>query len=452
MARKSTVYGSFVSPRPQVRFALFYTNGTKYITSNSVKTPVSRRMGRSSTITYQNGKDGRFRPCSHTQEHYLAKPLGILPPYLYARYNDTPVDSSTVAKAYIYDAAADTHARRYSNFTSAVANVSLSVNSINWNSLSSTALQTMLPSFHSKNSLVNFLLELKDFKSVVKYMSNKVEGKVSLLLRASRIAASKQQKPFAVLSRLYLSYSFGWKPLFNDVVSFIEEISGFKAKYDELMKRAGSPQQSYWGTTVSGTAFSENTYYTNGVGDGPEGGWTGPFHGKCRVRVVQEASPGIRYSATVRYRYAMPSELQSVMGKIKSFLDLLGVARNPAILWNAIPFSFIIDWIVNVNQYLERLRVDNVDFKTEILDFCHSARVERNVRFDVAGEGYQVGIGYYPLAFTTTDFCKKIVYERKLGIPNYLEAIQTSGLNTREFSLAAALAGARPVRRLRQDR
>jgi len=298
----------------------------------------------------------------------------------------------------------------------------------------------MLPSFHSGNSLVNFLLELKDFKSVVKYMTGGLSKKFTLM--KALIGFERSEKPLKNLSRAYLSYSFGWRPLFNDIVAFIQTISGFEARYRELMQREGKPQQSYWGTWISGTNSPETVYYTNGVGDGPLGSWVGTFLGKYRVKVIQEATEGIRYYATVRYRYQMPEELRSAMGKLKAFLDLLGVARNPAILWNAIPFSFIVDWIVNVSGYLERLRADNISFKTEILDFCHSAKIQRNIRMDMAGEDYKWTTGYTSWPFGYTDICQKSVYERKLGIPNYLTAIQTSGLNPREFSLAGALLNA----------
>jgi hypothetical protein len=251
-----------------------------------------------------------------------------------------------------------------------------------------------------------------------------------------------------------LSYSFGWKPLFNDVVSLISEISGFTARYDELMRRAGTPQQSYWGVDVADSNHDSELFFSNGEGDGPGSGWTGPSRAKCRVEVHLDANRPIRYHATVRYRYEMPEELRSVAGKLKAFLDTLGVARNPAVLWNAIPFTFIIDWIAGVNRYLERLRVDNIHFKTEILDFCHSAKTERTVSMRLSGQDfnwvYEPSLQVMHHGWLTTDQCRIIAYERRTGYPDYLKAMQLSGLNPREFSLAGALAGSRGRRSKRR--
>lgn len=65
-------------------------------------------------------------------------------------------------------------------------------------------------------------------------------------------------------------------------------------------------------------------------------------------------------------------------GQINYFLDVLGINANPAVIWNAIPFSFVIDWFVNVGGFLERLRVDNIRAATTVTKFCVSARFERN--------------------------------------------------------------------------
>lgn len=445
MAKKTRPVGTQTVVPIGARISIIYNAGNTATFLRSARPSYVRRFGPSSTITSQSGIDGRFRPVSHSQANYLANPLSKLQPYSYGEnYRTNTTSTSTVWKTWIYGLAEDVHAYRYSRFTAGCDNVNLTLASVQWASLSATALSTMLPSFHSDNSLVNFLLELKDFKSVVKYAFGNVSKKLTLM--ESLIGFKRSNSTLKNLSRSYLSYSFGWKPLLNDLVSFIQTISGFEARYRELMQRSGIPQQSYWGTTIAGTSAPDTVYYTNGAGDGPNGGWVGTFLGRYQVRVIQEATEGVRYHATVRYRYQMPDELRSAMGKLKAFLDLLGVARNPAILWNAIPFSFIVDWIVNVNGYLERLRADNISFKTEILDFCHSARIERGIRLEMAGNNYLYTSGYMPLAYQTVDHCRKVVYERKLGLPNFLTAIQTSGLNPREFSLGGALVGARSKR------
>lgn len=446
-----------VTPNVGANIRLQYTNGTvdpfaKYGTPIS---PYKRRFGEGSIITSSSGVDGRFRPVSHSKETYVAHPLTTLPPYLYAAYvRNTPYSSSTVWNEWIYRLYDDVHQKRYTQFTAACESVQLSLASVQWEAMSAKALNQMLPSFHTDNSLVNFILELKDFKNVVKYFDprNKTSNQLSAVeaflgmnfrgIKSYHPNSAKGRKTMKQLSKGYLSVAFGWIPFYKDMVSFVKTISAFTRRYDELIARADKPQQSYYGEWLSGTAQSETLYFSTeaGGGDGPTGGWVGPFLGKVRTKVSLGSTQGIRYHATIRYRYAIPSEIRSVVGRLRAFLDTLGVSQNPAILWNAIPFSFIIDWFVDVSGYLERLRIDNIEFKTEILDFCHSAKIERTIDMQMAGSNYNYAAGgEIRLAYLPTDSCTKSVYERKLGLPNFLTAMQTSGLDWRKFSLAGAL-------------
>jgi hypothetical protein len=444
MPTKSRSSGQFNMPSGNVKSRIQYTNLSFAEIARGTYAAYSRKFGKDETISSETGTDGHFRPVTHSQTLWQANSLGLLQPYQYGGiYATTPVNGSTIKQVWMYGLHYDIHARRYNQFTGGCASYLATLASVQWAALSATALQAMLPTFHGQNSLANFVLELKDFKNVVKYLYGDLHSKISLLQAITGFR--RKDSTLKVLSKSYLSYQFGWKPLLNDVVTFVKSIVNFTDHYDELMQRAGSDQQSYWGTWITGTAANEVIYYSNGVGEGPTGGWSpAVFAARCRARVVMESTPGIRYHATVRYRYEMPSVLRSAIGEIKSFLDVLGVAvGNPAVLWNAIPFTFIVDWIVNVSSYLDRLRVDNIDFKTEILDFCHSAKLERTISFQLALENWHEQGVTIPLGFVTTDRCVKTVYERKLGIPNYLTAIQTSGLNPREFSLAGALLATR---------
>jgi hypothetical protein len=73
----------------------------------------------------------------------------------------------------------------------------------------------------------------------------------------------------------------------------------------------------------------------------------------------------------MRYKYTLPNA-DSRLEKVYSLLDTLGVRLDPAIIWNAIPFSFVIDWIVDVSSFLASFARDNYPIEVSVLDFCHS--------------------------------------------------------------------------------
>jgi hypothetical protein len=56
-------------------------------------------------------------------------------------------------------------------------------------------------------------------------------------------------------------------------------------------------------------------------------------------------------------------------------LDLFGANLNPAIVWNAIPFSFVVDWFLKVGDYFDKMEVQlfGDNFPT-LLDFLFSEK------------------------------------------------------------------------------
>lgn len=452
---KTTQLGTQRIPSQQVKWYYVRKNGVKLTYEHDARPAYDRRVGRKVTLSSHTGRDGRFRPCIHDQESYSVVPTQTLPANPdYQRVG--PSASTDVVEGRIDGLIPDVHRQYYSQFTQAVDAVGVSLASVQWNALAATAINTMLPSFNGETSLANFIFELKDFKDVFKYLSTGFRKKLSRLQNfrvkdnlgnEKMVNIYRGDKPLEWMSKRYLEYSFGWLPLYKDVVALYKSISGFEATFREMVRRELQPQQRYWGTTIPGTASGPSVPFAR-TNAGPQGGWYSPANNLVRVYVDQEASSGIRYYATMRYRYKLPAELFAVGGKLKAYKDLLGINGNPAHLWNAIPFSFIIDWFINVNKYLERLKVDNIQIQTEILDFCHSARFEKVVSYSIGSEtiirdGSNGAVLRTPLATKKYDICKKISYKRLTGIPDFRTAILQSGLSLREFTLGGALLGAR---------
>lgn len=241
---------------------------------------------------------------------------------------------------------------------------------------------------------------------------------------------------------MYLGYNFAWAPLLGDIQGLVKTFKDFESKYARIIKEAGVPVTRRYQTLVPGT--STPSLILHEVESSGIGGWVGNCSPTARTRVYIEASKGVTYSACIRMVYDIPPDLRSYAGKAKAFLDALGVSRNPAILWNAIPFTFIIDWVVGVSSWLETLRVDNVVIPTKILDFCHSAKVGNGVQFQMSKRLQICNPGYNSWsrswdAYETTDWAGRTVYERRVGIPNLRSALALSGLNWREFTLGGAL-------------
>lgn len=335
------------------------------------------------------------------------------------------------------------HQKNYSTFTGAVGSVATQVDNIQWASLGQTALASMMPSFGGQNSLVNFILELKDFKNVFLSLTSRFTTRLNVIRAV--LGFDWWDKPFRKIAKTHLSYQFGWKPFWNDIQSMFTAMVSLDRKLKAYQALANTDLQKHFSTTITSTSASESVYHYSGDISTP--GNTGSTRFAGRTRVYLGGTSGVRYNATLRFRYAMPPELSSISGQVKAYLDSLGVQANPAILWNAIPFSFIVDWFINVSSWLNKLRIDNIRFKTEIRDFCHSAVFTRSVRYTTQAALYGVTSSSNIQtrswdAEVTTDECLIRAFRRKTGIPDFLSSMQTSGLDWREFSLGGALVRA----------
>jgi len=403
--------------------------------------PIQRYSGLTSSLSYETGNDGSFRPCTHVKTTWTAAPIESRT--LTWDYTRTPssfnswTTSSGFQKAF--------HQDYYNEFLSWCSSDTLpDLNSINWGSLSQTALESMLPSLGGQNSYLNYLLELRDFRKLASSLSGQIADKMTVL--EALLGFNRKDGTLAKLSKSYLMGKFGYQSLYNDVKSFFDAAVNFKKRIDTFVKLANTDLQAHFGTTISGTARGEILRFNSGAIGGK--GVSGSIGGQARITAL--ASNGVKYNATLRYRYPLPPELSRAGSELKQLLDVLGVSLNPAIVWNAIPFTFLVDYFVNIGKWLNRLRIDNIRFQTEIRDFCHSAKVTRATVYDVQFRDGFAGPNNEQMFFwgprTVSDMCEKTSYVRKKGIPNFLTAFQVTGLNQAEFAIGGALIGARSRR------
>lgn len=72
---------------------------------------------------------------------------------------------------------------------------------------------------------------------------------------------------------------------------------------------------------------------------------------------------------------------------LRVLLDSLGFELNPKIIWDAIPFTFVIDWFFGVGSWLERFKIDTLELPIVYVDsalhYREDLRIESNCRFDV---------------------------------------------------------------------
>jgi len=131
------------------------------------------------------------------------------------------------------------------------------------------------------------------------------------------------------------------------------------------------------------------------------------------------------FCATIEYRYKINDLSGRDVDVLNAFLDRVGINLNPSIVWNAIPWTFVLDWVMDVSTWLDQFKVRNIEPQTAISQYCYSWKINRCIN-----AGTHKGA-----AFSVNEYA----YKRVPYNPDITRSITTSGLNLREFSLLGAL-------------
>jgi hypothetical protein len=149
------------------------------------------------------------------------------------------------------------------------------------------------------------------------------------------------------------------------------------------------------------------------------------------------------FHAEIEYNFNF-TQFQVEHARILALLDVLGVNLNPAIIWNAIPWTFLVDWLIGVSRWLDNRKTLNMEPVTNITRYLWSWKRIRTIRFSAKSFG---GLGGMPPINTYLPDTYEVSYRRDIGIP-YTNSLIVSGLSAKELSLGVALA---ITRRRRQN-
>ncbi len=139
------------------------------------------------------------------------------------------------------------------------------------------------------------------------------------------------------------------------------------------------------------------------------------------------------FHAQIEYNYNY-TQYQVEHARLLGYLDALGVNLNPSIIWNALPWTFVVDWVLSIGQYLDDFKVENMRPQINIRRYLWSVSrgrvitVHRAVRLKLTDEQFWI-----PLPTV-----RQTAYRRQVsGVSS--SSILSSGLTLKEVSLGAAL-------------
>lgn len=315
------------------------------------------------SIVDETGDDGRFRDCTHSLE---------------TNQFDSPYTNHRFYRGYAGNA-------YVLNVPASAVTTAFGLRvapSIDTDAYASEALAFIMPRLNEGLSLVNFILELKDLKHMDPRGSLERLRRRHLRLRDLRDTRTRKELSKELITRMNnaaLNASFGIVPFVKDLFQIHDDLVQLATRLEALKKYANKPQQRHYKRVIPESpgmfasrdwkTFQNAITWPSGLqSDELDNGGVRrniTVNHRCRwlVRPV--------YHATARYIYTLP-EMDSTLEKVYAHLDTLGVRLDPSIVWNAIPFSFVVDWVVDVSGFLGSFARDNYPIKFQLLDFCHS--------------------------------------------------------------------------------
>jgi hypothetical protein len=279
------------------------------------------------------------------------------------------------------------------------------------------AIQRMLPGIRPKTSAINSVYELKDVTTIGRTMRRLNEGLDALnnLIVNLPTGYRTLRQILKSGSDVYLQNKFNILPLLSDISVVANAMANVQNQLNKLIANAKKPLHAHWGTDLQNLQDIDTSYPIQSAFT-PPGLVTLLGHCKYRTR---------RFQATLDYSYEVESySPKELLGR--GLADYLGLTLSPQVIWNAIPWSFVVDWVLGVGPWLSQFTQRQLGITTHIIQFGWSIKVER-----------ETSIHYQPYG-RVSHLLEKSYYRTPDNAP-LVSSIRSSGLDPTEFSLGGAL-------------
>jgi len=219
-------------------------------------------------------------------------------------------------------------------------------------------------SLYQDFSAVNFLLEWKQMLGLAKSWFKRDE----LIARWHKLRRKnvRLDQRAEALANERLAHVYGTKLLIADARFMFESLVRLNEKVARFLKRCKGVQRLYRKGGPKTTTFQplRRTVPFDEF-DGIPGG------SLITVRTVEVRSRAVLYYT------AHPPKFKWFWTRFAQLCDAYGVRLDAGIAWDAIKFSFVVDWFVNVGPWLHaNWSIDNYQIDVKYIAFGNSVRID----------------------------------------------------------------------------
>jgi hypothetical protein len=303
------------------------------------------------------------------------------------------------------------------------------LNSLNVQEYIDASMAYMLPNAKPEVSIINSIIELKDFKSLPKSIEriNRFVATLPTWVRKATRQKATLRELTKLSSEAYLTHQFAIAPLLSEITAVKRMMTDVRKKVSTLLDNAGRIQYRHFSAPLNTSIVPVLDSSASVVESNT---------GTAVYRRVSRPIGTPMFRASLKYSYIINTPLEELMKS--AVLDYLGVSLNPQIIWNALPWSFVVDWVVGVSRWLGQFNSTNVSLTTAIHRFSYSVKWTRYVECSTRFHTCQQTLGE-----TTNQYRYDDVYSRRAAEPDLTRHLTLSGLNLKEFSYVGALIGVR---------
>lgn len=172
----------------------------------------------------------------------------------------------------------------------------------------------------------------------------------------------------------FLNYNFGWKPTIGDITAMVngirsldQRIRDFESACNVLIKKDKLISKDSF--TKSGSFTYSSTHKTE---------WSISYKSKL--------------SGALAFRPQPLAAMSNFEKTLRGLLDTLGFQLDPRIIWDEIPFSFVIDWFFGVGNWLSNFSIDTLSLPISYVDgyltYKEELTIESNTILNVYNANY----------------------------------------------------------------
>lgn len=215
------------------------------------------------------------------------------------------------------------------------------------------AMETITPTLESGFDATVFVAELAEFKTLFTFFKS-------------------TDSLFRNFSNANLTYAFGWAPMVKDLTKLVKALSNYNARIERFKRESKSKELKRYFQNVSKEEYDSGWFKIEPLSGYNYSTSLGPVYNYAQVKWTRN----ITENFTFRYTYTIP-ELSEDQQKIRAFLDTVGLHADGAVLWELLPYSFVIDWFIPIGDYFKRKRRKWWPATINMLNCSYSRKVEQ---------------------------------------------------------------------------